>query len=99
MKCSFEAVLVGPAKLTLTVPGYLIVFFKSVLAGPASLVCAETLRQEGFTGKIVLVTRETALPYDRIKLSKVCCNLLLIISNLIILIFSVKISFTFLHYV
>ncbi|XP_059141402.1 apoptosis-inducing factor 3-like isoform X1 [Physella acuta] len=38
--------------------------------GPASVVCAETLRQEGFTGKIVLVTRETALPYDRIKLSK-----------------------------
>lgn len=38
--------------------------------GPASVVCAETLRQEGFPGKITLVTMETNLPYDRIKLSK-----------------------------
>lgn len=39
--------------------------------GPSTLVCAETLRQEGFTGKITLVSRESVLPYDRIKLSKV----------------------------
>ena len=33
--------------------------------------CAETLRQEGFKGRIVLADRETVLPYDRPKLSKV----------------------------
>lgn len=38
--------------------------------GPASVVCAETLRQEGFAGSIVLLSQETHLPYDRIKLSK-----------------------------
>lgn len=41
------------------------------LSGPASLVCAETLRQEGYTGRVVLVSQESSLPYDRIKLSKV----------------------------
>ncbi|KAM4699305.1 apoptosis-inducing factor 3-like isoform 1-T2 [Discoglossus pictus] len=40
-------------------------------AGPAALVCAETLRQEGYTGRIVMVTREKHVPYDRPKLSKV----------------------------
>lgn len=38
--------------------------------GPASVVCAETLRQEGFTGKVTIATKEEHLPYDRIKLSK-----------------------------
>ncbi|XP_035825044.1 apoptosis-inducing factor 3 isoform X1 [Aplysia californica] len=38
--------------------------------GPSTLVCAETLRQEGFTGRVVLVSQENCLPYDRIKLSK-----------------------------
>lgn len=38
--------------------------------GPATVVCAETLRQEGFTGRVVLVSQEEHLPYDRIKLSK-----------------------------
>ncbi|XP_075710288.1 apoptosis-inducing factor 3-like [Rhinoderma darwinii] len=38
--------------------------------GPAGLVCAETLRQEGYTGRIVMVTREKHIPYDRTKLSK-----------------------------
>ncbi len=42
-----------------------------VCVGPASVVCIETLRQEGFTGKIVLCSREDTLPYDRPKLSKV----------------------------
>ncbi|XP_078081057.1 apoptosis inducing factor mitochondria associated 4 isoform X2 [Mustelus asterias] len=38
--------------------------------GPASLVCAETLRQEGYKGRIILATKEMHLPYDRPKLSK-----------------------------
>ncbi|XP_032663884.1 apoptosis-inducing factor 3 isoform X2 [Odontomachus brunneus] len=39
--------------------------------GPAGAVCAETLRQEGFTGQIVMVCKEDVVPYDRIKVSKV----------------------------
>ena len=35
------------------------------------MVCAETLRQEGYKGKIILATKELHFPYDRIKLSKV----------------------------
>lgn len=38
--------------------------------GPSGGICVETLRQEGFTGRIVLVAKENCLPYDRIKLSK-----------------------------
>ena len=38
--------------------------------GPASLVCAETLRKEGYFGRIVLICDEAHLPYDRAKLSK-----------------------------
>ncbi|XP_038670127.1 apoptosis inducing factor mitochondria associated 4 isoform X1 [Scyliorhinus canicula] len=38
--------------------------------GPASLVCAETLRQEGYKGRIILATKEMHFPYDRPKLSK-----------------------------
>lgn len=40
--------------------------------GPAGLECAETLRQCGYKGKILIVTAESDLPYDRTKLSKVC---------------------------
>lgn len=39
--------------------------------GPSGATCAESLRQEGFTGRIVLVCRENVVPYDRIKVSKV----------------------------
>ncbi|XP_037736475.1 apoptosis-inducing factor 3 isoform X2 [Chelonia mydas] len=39
--------------------------------GTAALVCAETLRQEGFTGRIIMVTKEKHVPYDRTQLSKV----------------------------
>uniref|UniRef100_A0A8D0HKK0 Apoptosis-inducing factor 3 n=1 Tax=Sphenodon punctatus TaxID=8508 RepID=A0A8D0HKK0_SPHPU len=39
-------------------------------AGPAGLVCAETLRQEGFSDRIVMCTMDRYLPYDRPKLSK-----------------------------
>ncbi|NXE11166.1 AIFM3 factor, partial [Lophotis ruficrista] len=38
--------------------------------GVAALVCAETLRQEGFTGRIIMATKEKHLPYDKSKLSK-----------------------------
>jgi len=47
----------------------LLVHFLS--SGPAAAVCAETLRQEGFRGPIVVATKEKYLPYDRPKLSKV----------------------------
>ncbi|XP_051006574.1 apoptosis-inducing factor 3 isoform X2 [Acomys russatus] len=39
-------------------------------AGAAGLLCAETLRQEGFSDRIVLCTLDRHLPYDRAKLSK-----------------------------
>lgn len=38
--------------------------------GPSGGVAVEALRQEGFTGRIVLLCKENALPYDRVKLSK-----------------------------
>ncbi|CAH1232283.1 AIFM3 [Branchiostoma lanceolatum] len=38
--------------------------------GGAAIACAETLRQEGFKGKVVMATKEPHLPYDRPKLSK-----------------------------
>ena len=39
-------------------------------AGAAGMNAVETLRQEGFQGKIVLISESTKLPYDRTKLSK-----------------------------
>ncbi|XP_011497542.1 PREDICTED: apoptosis-inducing factor 3 [Ceratosolen solmsi marchali] len=39
--------------------------------GPAGATCAESLRQEGFEGRIVMVCKEKVLPYDRVKVSKV----------------------------
>ncbi|XP_065576723.1 apoptosis-inducing factor 3-like isoform X2 [Artemia franciscana] len=38
--------------------------------GAAGFACADTLRKEGFKGKVTLITRECHLPYDRPKLSK-----------------------------
>ena len=46
--------------------------FLSLLA-PAAASCVETLRQEGYTGRIVMISKEPYLPYDRTKLSKVNC--------------------------
>ncbi|XP_056296490.1 apoptosis inducing factor mitochondria associated 4 isoform X2 [Pseudoliparis swirei] len=49
--------------------------------GPASLVCAETLRQNCYRGRIVMVTKDTLPPYDKPKLSKALdvdsCSILL----------------------
>ena len=39
-------------------------------AGPGGLTCAETLRNEGYDGRILLIGKEKYLPYDRTKLSK-----------------------------
>lgn len=50
--------------------------FLIIGGGPAGFQCAETLRYEGFNGKIVLITAEDAHPYDRTKLSKVSVDLL-----------------------
>lgn len=38
--------------------------------GPSGATCAETLRQEGFSGRIIIICRENVLPYDRVKVSK-----------------------------
>lgn len=40
-------------------------------AGAAGVTCAETLRQEGFNGMVIMLTDEPVLPYDRVKLTKV----------------------------
>ncbi|GFS84404.1 apoptosis-inducing factor 3 [Trichonephila clavipes] len=38
--------------------------------GAAGQKCCETLRQEGFSGKLILISKESNPPYDRPKLSK-----------------------------
>lgn len=38
--------------------------------GPAAATCAESLRQENFTGNITMICKENILPYDRVKVSK-----------------------------
>ncbi len=55
---------------------HLPLFMVNTPAGPAGLVCAETLRQEGFTDRIVMCTMDRHPPYDRPKLSKVCTQTL-----------------------
>uniref|UniRef100_A0A6P4ESY0 Apoptosis-inducing factor 3-like n=1 Tax=Drosophila rhopaloa TaxID=1041015 RepID=A0A6P4ESY0_DRORH len=42
--------------------------FVVVGGGPSGAVCVETLRQEGFTGRLILLCRENNLPYDRIEI-------------------------------
>lgn len=44
--------------------------FVLIGGGPSSQTCCETLRQNGFTGRILLICKEPFLPYDRVKLSK-----------------------------
>ncbi|XP_017033650.2 apoptosis-inducing factor 3 [Drosophila kikkawai] len=41
--------------------------FVVVGGGPSGAVCVENLRQEGFTGRLILVCRERYLPYDRVE--------------------------------
>uniref|UniRef100_A0A1B0BSE9 Rieske domain-containing protein n=1 Tax=Glossina palpalis gambiensis TaxID=67801 RepID=A0A1B0BSE9_9MUSC len=38
--------------------------------GPAGGICVETLRQQGYAGRIILISKEAYLPYDRVKISK-----------------------------
>lgn len=38
--------------------------------GPASLVCAETLRQNCYQGRIMIITKDSLAPFDKTKLSK-----------------------------
>lgn len=40
------------------------------IVGPAAVMCAQTLRQEQFEGKIIMISKDTNYPYDRTKLSK-----------------------------
>ncbi|MGH0162815.1 UNVERIFIED_CONTAM: hypothetical protein FKN15_043938 [Acipenser sinensis] len=42
----------------------------SLSKGPAALVCAETLRQGSYGGRIIMAMKEELPPYDRTKLSK-----------------------------
>lgn len=52
------------------IPGRSFVIFV-IFLGPASLVCAETLRQNCYQGRIIMVTKDSLPPYDKTKLSKV----------------------------
>uniref|UniRef100_A0A8C6SF68 Apoptosis inducing factor mitochondria associated 4 n=1 Tax=Neogobius melanostomus TaxID=47308 RepID=A0A8C6SF68_9GOBI len=48
-----------------------------LFAGPASLVCAETLRQNEYKGRIIMITKDLLPPFDKPKLSKVTNKILL----------------------
>lgn len=39
--------------------------------GPSGATCAETLRSEGYKGRITMIAKENYLPYDRVKISKI----------------------------
>lgn len=55
------------------------IFFLSsdFISGPAALICAETLRKESFSGKIVVLAEESNLPYDRYGIFGSCFRLTL----------------------
>uniref|UniRef100_A0A1A9Z0D9 Rieske domain-containing protein n=1 Tax=Glossina pallidipes TaxID=7398 RepID=A0A1A9Z0D9_GLOPL len=44
--------------------------FVVVGGGPAGGICVETLRQQGYAGRLVLISKEAYLPYDRVQISK-----------------------------
>lgn len=44
--------------------------FVVIGGGPSGAICAEVLRQEGFTGRVVMINKEPCLPYDRVLVSK-----------------------------
>ena len=44
--------------------------FVVVGGGAAGYAAVQTLREDGFTGRVILITRESHLPYDRPNLSK-----------------------------
>ena len=44
--------------------------FVIIGAGAAAATAVETMRSEGFQGRITMIAKEPALPYDRTKLSK-----------------------------
>jgi apoptosis-inducing factor 3 len=41
--------------------------FVVVGGGPSGAICTETMRQNGFAGRIVFICKEPVLPYDRTK--------------------------------
>lgn len=44
--------------------------FVVIGGGASGAICVETMRHEGFTGRIVMINKEPTLPYDRILVSK-----------------------------
>ena len=44
--------------------------FVVIGGGPSGAICVETIRQNGFAGRLVMVCKEMSLPYDRVKVSK-----------------------------
>ena len=61
--------------------------------GPASVTCAETLRQKSFTGRITIVSKESHLPYDR------CVFIVVVVVRLQVLYFQVLLGEKlFLHF-
>ncbi|CRK92520.1 CLUMA_CG006079, isoform A, partial [Clunio marinus] len=44
--------------------------FVIVGGGPSGQTCAETLRQNGYHGRIIMICKENFLPYDRVRVSK-----------------------------
>jgi NADPH-dependent 2,4-dienoyl-CoA reductase/sulfur reductase-like enzyme/nitrite reductase/ring-hydroxylating ferredoxin subunit len=44
--------------------------FVIIGGGPSGQTCVETLRQNGFMGRIIIICKEPHLPYDRVKVSK-----------------------------
>jgi NADPH-dependent 2,4-dienoyl-CoA reductase/sulfur reductase-like enzyme/nitrite reductase/ring-hydroxylating ferredoxin subunit len=66
-----DRILVTPSTPQAAPPGVADTrLFAIIGAGAAAAMAAQTLRQEGFTGRIVLIDDENRVPYDRTVLSK-----------------------------